>query len=144
MLLKKTLRPSIQKMLETACLPAENYTREKPTEIRPVYIKKTLSGNFELSNIENFSNEATLKGSMLGVGTEWNWKVLQFTMTASNGALIHDMNMVVGNKLIGRKQVFDSNGTPVMLMDVDMLEISLDEFKNKSIEMKCPSFPELN
>jgi len=135
-LLRKTLDDRASTLTEVACYRDPG----KPAVISPVYMK--VSGtSMQVSDQQDFS-AGKLTGTGTLQGSSWDWNLLRWNMkyqTPAGLVEILDVNFVVGNRLIGRKQMF-FNGQPFRLWEAEMEEVSAAEFQSQATAMGCPPF----
>jgi hypothetical protein len=135
-LLKKIYDPHASILSEIACYKGAG----KASAILPVYMK--ISGNtMQISDKSDFA-PGKLSGAGNLQGSAGDWTFLKWSMeyqTQNGVATVEDVNFVVGNQLIGRKQMF-FKGHPFQLWDIEMTGISQTEFEVQAKLMGCPTF----
>lgn len=151
-LLKKSFDPNSNVINEIACL------RDSvgPSFRSSVFIK-VMGATTQISDTPPPQVPNKLSGTGTVAGANGDWTYLSFSMSYQACTLpqcaskVTDTNFVVrgqspdGSKvsqLIGRKQMFAYDGTPFETYDLEMNEISEDQFNSNAADMGCPSMNE--
>jgi hypothetical protein len=135
-LLKKIYSPKASILTEIACFKGYG----KPAALSPVFMK--VNGNtMRISDKADF-NPGKISGSGELQGPNWDWTYLKWSMQyqmPGGLATVEDANFVVGNQLIGRKQML-FNGRPFQLWDIEMTELTRSDFDLQVKALGCPAF----
>ncbi len=134
-LLAKTMSPSTSTLSELACIQQG----KNPAEFSPVYMKVT-GNTLKISDTLDTEHPNKLSGTGRVSGADWNWNYLKFSMLYSNGVKIEDVNFVVKDILIARKQMFLPSGSPFSLWEAEIKETDQESFQKHLSEMGCPTF----
>lgn len=135
-LLRKTLDDQTSTLTEIACFKDPG----KPAVVSPVYMKVSGS-SMQISDQTDFS-QGKLSGTGTLEGPAWGWNVLRWEMkyqTPAGTVGVIDVNFIVGNRLIGRKQMF-FNSQPFRLWEAELTEVSTSDFQAQAISLGCPVF----
>lgn len=130
-ILEKILDPQAGMITETACFQEKG----KPAILSPTYMRVSGS-SVTISDTLSADQPGKLTGVGSLYGSAWDWNFLKFSMDYS-GVRIEDVNFVVKDKLIARKQVFLADGTPIQLWEVEMTAIKAEDYKRRYKSMGC-------
>lgn len=143
-LLLRVVDPPNNHLVEVAC-------------IRDPGQKATLSATYMLINGNSLTlsdqSDYTQTGKLVGIGqlsgAPWLWNYLKFSMkyyfssSPNSFVEIEDVNYLVANQLVARKQLYLEDGSPLELWDAELDSISADDFQARANTMGCPAFPSL-
>jgi hypothetical protein len=143
-LLVRVVDPASNHLVEVAC----TLDPGRVASISATYM--LISGNtLTLSDKSDYSQTGKLVGIGQLSGTPWLWNYLKFSMkyyfSSAPGSYvqIEDVNYLVGNQLVARKQLYLPDESPFELWDAELTLTSPDDFHAHAIAMNCPPFPDL-
>jgi len=134
--LRKTLAPESSTITEIACVLRPN---EKP-KFSQIYMKVEGEKITAISDKTDFTGNLSGTGSLQGEA--WNWNFFKFSMSMKFGehqARIEDVNFVVGNRLIARKQIYFDE-VPTQLWEIEMDGVASEVFEKLAEKANCPNF----
>ena len=134
-LLVKTLDPQNSMLSEIACLRDTG----RPSYLSPIYMKVT-GNKLQIADTADVTHPNKVTGVGAVSGPAWNWNYLKFSMNyLPYSAPVEDVNVVTPTQLIGRKQLFSSDGTLFELYDLEMDQITEDQYQAHFTSMGCPT-----
>ena len=130
-LLEKVVDPQAGMLIEMACFQEHG----KVPRSSPVYMKVSGS-SVTISDTLTADKPGILTGTGRLHGKNWDWNYLEFSMSYSR-VKIEDVNFVVKDKLIARKKIFMSDGTPVQLWETELTLIKPEDYQERYKSMGC-------
>lgn len=133
-LLAKTLDQKNSLITEIACIKSPGQS----SYLSPIYMKVT-GNSLQIADTPDVDHPKKVSGTGTVSGPDWNWTYLKFSMLyIPFSAPVEDVNFVTPTQLIARKMIFQSDGTPIQLYDLEMDLIPPNEYQSHYSEMGCP------
>lgn len=135
LIMERIVDPQASTITELAC----GKDPGKPTFQSPMYMK--ISGNsVVLSDTQDFNRPKKVSGTGTVQGQPWIWNYLDFSMTyhsAQGDSKIKDVNFLIANMIVARKQIFTPSGIPAELYDINMTAIDKTTYQNLYDNLGC-------
>jgi hypothetical protein len=137
-LVLKSVDPDTSMISEVACV---RFLGGAAAQLLAVYAKVNPRNNtLVLADTPDGETGRNMSGTGSLQGKPWEWHTLKFSIQYDDGrnqALIEDVNYIVGNQLIARKQVFAPDGRAFQLYEAELEEISAEDHARESARMNC-------